>query len=115
MDDARFKSAVQLASDTRKEVEAAMETSPEALAEGYRKAPAERRPVLLAQLIWCSREIRAAWDGVSLIAQQLLRDGAAAPRRAGLMDGRRAGAETLAADSARQGPGCKLRAKQSHR
>ena len=79
MDDARFKSAVQLASDTRKEVEAAMETSPEALAGGYRKAPAERRPVLLAQLIWCSREIRAAWDGVSLIAQQLLRDGEPLP------------------------------------
>ena len=35
--------------------------------------------MLLAQLIWCSREIRAAWDGVSLIAQQLLRDGEPLP------------------------------------
>lgn len=38
MDDARFKSAVQLASDTRKEVEAAMETSPGATARLPRNA-----------------------------------------------------------------------------
>ena len=79
MDEARFEAAVQIAREVRQQVETTLSTPPEAMARGYRRVRADRQPMLLAQMLWCSSAIRTAWDSVRLIARQRLRDGEPLP------------------------------------
>ena len=60
-----------------------MRTSGQRPAEGfahfYKIRPEETREAYLRDMIWCSEEIKAAWDAVNLIAQDLLGEGKPLP------------------------------------
>jgi len=88
-----FDEAVKVAHDMIRDTEEAFReagASPaELLANAYRAWPVSTSGPLLRQmrtpedylsvLIWCSRKVAGAWDSVSLIAQDLLREGECLP------------------------------------
>lgn len=82
MDDARFDVGVNAARRTLERLEEVIDLPlPEYWARGYFRTRAEDQPELLDSLISGSREIRGAWDAISLIAQRRLReDGTSVPR-----------------------------------
>ena len=76
MDKATFQAAVETARDIlQKFRESSGNTPAENLLHLYEFRPAEIREDLLRDLIWCSEEIAAAWDGLNLIAENLLQEG----------------------------------------
>ena len=54
-------------------------TPAEGFAHFYKIRPEETREAYLRDMIWCSEEIKAAWDAVNLIAQDLLGEGKPLP------------------------------------
>ena len=80
MDRATFQDAVEAARDfLQKYTEFVGDTPAEALVRLYEYRPAELREDLLRDLIYCSTEIMAAWDGLNLIAEKLLLQGESLP------------------------------------
>ena len=79
MDRPTFEEAVEFARKFRYYFERTVgREPPDTLAKGYRDATA-RRPERLGELIWNSGHAVSAWDGVNLIAQNLLRAGEPLP------------------------------------
>ena len=83
MNEETFEAAVEVARDIIRDTEETFAefgaSTPELLARLYRDQPAEIQERNLHRLIWCSEEIVAAWDAVSRIAQDLLREEGSLP------------------------------------
>ena len=80
MDEKKFNQFVEVARDVlRQERDLWGETPAAVMARLYKRRAPETRADFLRDMFWCSDEITVAWDSLSLIAQEILRDGESLP------------------------------------